>query len=445
MQLIAHEGAQALERARLHQMSMRARVRAEFAERRLAFLAEASGRLSASFDYRMTLSSLAHMCAPELADWCLVHLHDDDGEPHLIAVAHDDDDRLTACRDLEERFPGGCVLADLGALRERACIHVPVLDDGVVRSFARDDAHYAGLQALGFRAQLVAPVVVDDLVRGSITLVHGESGRVFSEADMRLAAELGRRAGQTVENSRLYHAAQFASEAKSDFLAVISHELRTPLNAIIGYSDLLLLGIPADMPAQTRRQVERIRSASDGLLALVEEVLSFSRIEAGKEELRISPLDASALLRECVALVEPMAAQKSLELSLQLPEEPVKLVSDERKIRQILTNLLSNAVKFTEEGSITVRASSDDQEVRLEVIDTGIGIPAQHLDRIFDPFWQVEQSATRRYGGTGLGLGVARKLSRLLEGRLEVRSEVGHGSCFSLILPRRVPGLERRV
>lgn len=446
MQLIAHEAAQAMERSRLHQMSMRARIRAEFAERRLAFLAEASARLTASFDYRMTLSSLAEMCAPEFADGCLVHLHDEDGSPHLIAVAHADDDIAAACRALEERHPGACVLVERAAQRRLAsCLHVPVVDDHVLRDVARDDEHVDALRGLAFESQLIAPVIVDDEVRGTITLVHGPSGRSFGEADVRLAAELGRRAGQAVENARLYQAAQFASEAKSDFLAVISHELRTPLNAIIGYTDLVLLGIPAEVPAQTRRQVERIRSASDGLLALVEEVLSFSRIEAGKEELRISPLDASALLRECVALVEPMAAQKSLELHLRLPDEPLKLVSDERKIRQIVTNLLSNAVKFTEQGSITVSAQSDGREIRVDVADTGIGIPAQHLERIFDPFWQVEQSATRRFGGTGLGLGVARKLARLLEGRLEVQSELGKGSRFSLFLPLRVPGLERRA
>lgn len=444
MQLVAHEGAQALERVRLHQLSMRARIRAEFAERRLAFLAEASARLSASLDYRLTLASLAEMCAPELADWCIVHLIDEHGAPHLIAVTSVDPVHAEACRALEERYPGGCVLAKLDAVRASGRgAQTIVVDDRLIADVARDAGHRAALEALGFRTQLVTPIIVEAGVQGAITLVHGGSEREFGEGDVRLAVELGRRAGQAVENARLYQAAQFASDAKSDFLAVISHELRTPLNAIIGYTDLLLLGIPAEMPEQTLRQVQRIRSASDGLLNLVEEVLSFSRIEAGKEQLRISPVDVSALLRECVALVEPMAEQKSLTVTLHLPDEPVKIVSDERKIRQILTNLLSNAVKFTAEGSIAVAARADSREVRLTVEDTGIGIPEQHLERIFEPFWQVEQSATRRFGGTGLGLGVARKLARLLEGRLEVRSEVGKGSCFTLVLPQRMPGLNR--
>jgi signal transduction histidine kinase len=139
-----------------------------------------------------------------------------------------------------------------------------------------------------------------------------------------------------------------------------------------------------------------------------------------------------------------MAEEKGLALDVDMPEVALKLVSDERKIRQIVTNLLSNAVKFTEQGSIGVRTMSADGEIRVEVRDTGIGIDPQHLDRIFDPFWQVEQSSTRRFGGTGLGLGVARKLARLLEGRLEVQSEVGRGSTFTLALPMRTPGMMKQ-
>jgi signal transduction histidine kinase len=124
-------------------------------------------------------------------------------------------------------------------------------------------------------------------------------------------------------------------------------------------------------------------------------------------------------------------------------QTPLKVVSDERKIRQVLTNLLSNAVKFTEAGSVTVTARKHVGEVHIEVRDTGIGISAENLDRIFEPFWQVEQSATRRFGGTGLGLGVARKLAKLLEGRLEVESRVDEGSVFTLVLPAHTPGMQR--
>ncbi|HSJ26115.1 MAG TPA: GAF domain-containing sensor histidine kinase [Longimicrobiales bacterium] len=447
MLLLAQQCAQAVERAQLNERGMRARVRAEFAERRLAFLAEASQRLASSLDYQTSLSAMAEMAVPDLADWCLVYLADEAGMPHLVALAHPDPVRREGRREFEARYPGSGLAAD--ALRRVMATGEPdlILDvtDDMLRAAARDEEHHELLRSFRLRSVLSVPIAAEDRVIGSLTLALAHPGREFGEPDVTLAMELGRRAGQAVENARLYTAAHHASAAKSDFLAVMSHELRTPLNAIIGYADLLLMGVPDDVGEGARRQVQRIRGASDSLLQLVEEVLSFSRIEAGKEEIRISPVDLSELLRDTVAMVEPLAAEKSLELRLELPDRRLRLVSDERKIRQIVTNLLSNAVKFTQQGTIEVSATSDESGFRVDVRDTGIGIPVEYLERIFEPFWQVENVSTRRYGGTGLGLGVARKLARMLEGRLDVSSEEGQGSVFSLILPRHTPGMNRNT
>ena len=445
MLLIAQQCAQALERARLHSMEVSARVRAEFAERRLALLAEASARLAASLDYLASLANLANLAVPEVADWCVIHLVDAEGVPRLVAAAHSDPDLAARRRSIEDLYPAS--LQDRGAyaevLRTGEVVHVEPVTDEYLRSIARDEEHLDIMRSFDLRAQLTVPLRIEDRVSGAVTLGHAESGRTFAETDVTLALELGRRAGNAVENARLYQAAHHASEAKSDFLAVMSHELRTPLNAIIGYSDLLLMGVPTGVPDPARRQVERIRSASTSLLHLVEEVLSFSRVEAGKEDIRISPVDLGAVVSDCVAMIEPLAAEKGLDLDVDVPEKPLKVVSDERKIRQILTNLLSNAVKFTESGSVHVSVRAIDGETEIDVRDTGIGISPENIDRIFEPFWQVEQSATRRFGGTGLGLGVARKLAKLLEGRLEVQSEVGVGSVFTLVLPAHTPGMQR--
>jgi signal transduction histidine kinase len=443
--LLAQQCVQALERARLHDTSLRARVRAEFAERRLELLAEASVRLTSSLDCEAALGSMAELVVPDFADWCAVHLHDDHGTSRLVTVVHADGERAERRRLLEaRRRNGGIALTGFEPVVQQGLHHhVEPITDDLLRSVAGDEEQLEVLRSFQLSSQLTVAIGADHARTGTITLGSAESGRVFGEADIRLAVELGRRAGQAVENSRLYQNTHFASEAKSNFLAVMSHELRTPLNAIIGYSDLLLLGVPNQIPDAARRQIERVRSASDSLLHLVEEVLSFSRIEAGKEEIRISPLDLSALLADAVAMIEPLAAEKQLQVQLRLPDQPLKLVSDERKISQIVTNLLSNAVKFTERGELSVEAMATDAEIRVSFRDTGIGIPQEHLEQIFDPFWQVEQSSTRRFGGTGLGLGVARKLARLLEGRLEVESEEGKGSVFTLTLPRHTPGTGR--
>jgi signal transduction histidine kinase len=443
LELLAQQCAQALERTRLNHLEVSARVRAEFAERRLTFLSDASGWLAASLDYAATLSNLARGVVPELADWCIIHLLDEHGRARVAAAVHAEQRSVDLYRRLDERYPCAHDRPCARVLATGQPVYLPVVAEEHVRAAARDDEHYELLRSFGIRSQLSVPLIAEQQTLGVLTLATAESGRIFTDSDLTLALELGRRAGQAVENARLYHAAHHASETKSDFLAVMSHELRTPLNAIIGYSDLLLLGVPDGVSERAYRQVERIRSASTSLLHLVEEVLSFSRIEAGKEDIRISPVDVAAVARDCLVMIEPLAEEKSLRTCLVGADAPVKVVSDERKVRQILTNLLSNAVKFTEEGTITVSVERDATEVRIAVSDTGIGIAAEHFERIFEPFWQAEQTATRRFGGTGLGLGVARKLARLLEGRLAVESEVGRGSTFTLGLPLHTPGTQR--
>ncbi|HYD53607.1 MAG TPA: ATP-binding protein [Gemmatimonadaceae bacterium] len=262
-----------------------------------------------------------------------------------------------------------------------------------------------------------------------------------------LVAELGR--------ARL--AAEAANRGKSEFLAVMSHELRTPLNAIIGFGDLLHEGVSGDIGALAKSHVARILASARHLLGLIDDILVYARIEAGKEEIRIETVDAGSLAREVVAGIQPLAVQKGLILRIVVPDAQVSLDADARKLRQILFNLLSNAVKFTQRGSVQLtleppadvprdrvsRVMPDGSRARIaagavvfRVQDTGDGIAPKHLETIFEPFEQVNSSLARRQEGTGLGLGVSRKLARLLGGDLWVESEVGVGSTFTLVVPR---------
>ncbi|MEO5510324.1 MAG: ATP-binding protein [Longimicrobiales bacterium] len=233
-----------------------------------------------------------------------------------------------------------------------------------------------------------------------------------------------------------------ASDAKSTFLATMSHELRTPLNALIGYSELLLLGIPGELPATIRPPIERIDLSARHLLQLIEEILTFSRIEAGRERLHYELVELHTVMREVIAVMEPTTTTKGLLFQVDLPSAPVEVVTDPRKIRQILGNLLGNAVKFTARGSITLRARVRDDMLVLEVTDTGIGIARDHLEKIFDPFWQADHGKTRAIGGTGLGLAVTRELAFLLGGTVDVTSAPGKGTRFTVRLPITEPGVE---
>jgi signal transduction histidine kinase len=226
-----------------------------------------------------------------------------------------------------------------------------------------------------------------------------------------------------------------ASQAKSDFLASMSHELRTPLGAIIGYMDLLENGMVGPVQPLQKQYFGRVKAAARHLVHIIEEILTFSRVEAGKEPLQLEKVDAVSLTRTVVELFEPQAGTKALLMRMQLPESPVMLFCDPTKLRQILINVIGNAMKFTERGAVDICVSASGERVTFVVNDTGPGMTAANLELIFDPFTQLDQSLSRSKGGTGLGLPVSRKLARLLGGDLIVESVPGEGTTFTLWLP----------
>jgi signal transduction histidine kinase len=240
-----------------------------------------------------------------------------------------------------------------------------------------------------------------------------------------------------VELAETVERAELASRAKNDFLAVMSHELRTPLNAIVGYSDLLQTGVSGPLTDTQRTHLSRIRSSSFHLLDLIQDVLSFSRIEAGREQLRLGDVEVQQMAHDAFNYIEQQCSQKGLTPELKMPADRVVMVTDPAKVRQILLNLLNNACKFTDEGKVSLRIDNTFDDVFFHVSDTGPGIAAEHLELIFEPFTQVDQSTTRVKGGAGLGLPVSRRLAHLLGGELSVQSTVGKGSTFTLRLPIR--------
>ncbi len=233
--------------------------------------------------------------------------------------------------------------------------------------------------------------------------------------------------------------AERANNSKTDFLAVMSHELRTPLTAIMGYEELLSDGITGPVTELQRQQLGRINASAHHLLGLIDEILTFARVDIGRERVRWESMSVNHTLSDAAALVEPMASAKNLKLVVNLLSEDQSIQTDGTKLRQMLVNLLSNGIKFTEKGEVHLGCAVNDGLLEISIADTGVGIAAENIEYVFEPFWQAEQTATRKTGGTGLGLSVTRKLARLLGGDVTVASKMGGGTTFLLILPTKAP------
>ena len=294
----------------------------------------------------------------------------------------------------------------------------------------------------GVRALVAAPLTTRGQCYGALVL-RFPMEHELPEEERAFVRTLGRIAADAVARARLREAersaraaAEQASRAKSEFLATMSHELRTPLNAILGYSSLLSDGIPEPATVGQRAQLARIGVSAQHLLVLIDEVLTLSRLEAGREDVHPERCRVDELVEQTAVMVEPMAREKGLRLEWRTPPGDLVVETDAARLRQALINLATNAVKFTEDGSVTMEVREDGEALCFTVADTGIGIAPEHLERVFDSFWQVQQSTTRRVGGAGLGLAVTRRLARLLGGEVVVDSRPGEGSTFTLRLPR---------
>jgi signal transduction histidine kinase/PAS domain-containing protein len=467
-------------------------------------LAEAGRALAGSLDFQSTLRAVAQLAVPTLADYCIVDLLTDDGQLRRVASAHVDAAMEPLLTRMIRHFPEH-IESDHPlrlAMQDGETRLYTQLDDEWRKRVARNPEHLAELRELAPVSMVLVPLIARGNTLGilSVAFAHPSargSGREYTQAEASLVEELARRAAIAVENARLYtaeraaragaeahanelnaqavqlehqseqartlaaelevtsdelraamSAAEAASRAKSDFLATISHEIRTPINAMLGYNELLELGIPGPVTEQQRVYLERVRSSGRHLLALVDEILDLSRVEAGTMGLLVHQGVLAKPVQAALDLVRSDASAREVDVDVTCAGQ-VEYEGDEDRVRQIVVNLLSNAIKFSDPGG-RVRVSCGVREVLgglqrvfVEVADTGIGIPEDELPRIFEPFVQLETGFTRRHGGSGLGLSISLRLARLMAGDLTVHSQVGKGSVFTLWLPVPVPQSEQ--
>lgn len=403
------------------------------------FLAESSATLAASLDYRTTLSRLAELVVPRIADWCAVHLlNPDTGGLETLAVAHVNPSRMQQARELEQRYPPDpkAVHGAGNVIRSGVSEIYPEIGDEAIAASAKDKEHAELLLALGVRSAIIVPIVSRAQPLGAITLCYAESSRRYRADELPFIEELARRAGAAIDNARLYDAAQKAIRLRDDFLSIAGHELRTPLTAQLLQLESIRAafksGNVVHAPSRWLERVDKTIAHTERLARLIGELLDVSRITSGRLELSLQYVDFGALAAEVIEQHRELARRKGSSIELE-SAGPVIGRWDPTRVEQILTNLLGNAIKYGNGNPITVDLSVDNNLARLTVSDNGIGIPVEAQSRVFERFERAVSD--RNYGGLGLGLWIVRKLVEAHGGTVSLQSAVGGGTTFTVLLP----------
>ncbi|HZG38118.1 MAG TPA: PAS domain S-box protein [Nodosilinea sp.] len=432
---------QRVERLLAYVVDVTERVKLERAQQ---YLSESSAVLASSLDYQTTLEQVARLTVPELADWCTVHIVEENGAIDQIAVAHIDPAKLEWADQLRDKYPLD-PNAERGAaltLRTGQSDFVPEIPDELLVHAAQDPEHLEILRQVGFSSVMTVPLHSQDRVIGAISFISAESGRRYTPADLQLAEELAQRASLAIENAQLYQAAQrdrtkaeAANRIKDEFLAVLSHELRSPLNPILGWARMLRSkSLDA---AKTDQALETIERNAKLQAQLIEDLLDVSRILQGKLTLTVAPVNLVTTIEAAAETVRLAAEAKRIQIQTTLQAIAGQVLGDTNRLQQVIWNLLSNAVKFTPAGGqVTITLEQVDAYAQIRVRDTGKGIHPDFLPHVFDYFRQEDGTTTRQFGGLGLGLAIVRQLTELHGGLVWADSPGPNlGATFTVLLP----------
>jgi PAS domain S-box-containing protein len=407
------------------------------AEQSLRFLADVGESLAEVVEFTTTLEKIASLAIPHLADWCAVDIVEADGSLRRLAVAHTNPAIVEQIFELDRRFPVSPRMPHgrYRVLRSGMSEVLEEIPDSLLLEVAQDEEHLRALRSLGVKSYLGVPLKLRERTLGVLSLVMAESGRRYRREDLALAEELARRAAIAIENARLYAELKEADRLKDEFLAMLAHELRNPLAPI--RNALYILKQPrldASAAAKAREMAER---QVQHMAVLLDDLLDVSRVSRGRIKLNEEPVDIIALSKRTVEAIRPFIERREHGMTISVPARPLRVCGDPHRLDQILTNLLNNAAKYTDPGgAIWLTVYREEDRAVMRVRDSGIGISAEMLPRIFDLFVQVERKLDRSQGGVGIGLTLVRKLVELHGGTIEAYSDgLGCGSEFVVKLP----------
>jgi signal transduction histidine kinase len=419
---------------------------AEDARRRAAFLAEAGRLLAQSVDQASTLVALAKLALPALGAWCIVDIVPASGSIHRLPIVHPDPEKrglaqqLTASWTPEPDDPFGAP----AVLRDQRTIAITENIKAALAAAAHSPENLAVLRQLGVESLLTVPLVARGRLLGAITFVGTERGLAHNPDDVQLAEDLAGRGALALDSAQVHdlaltlrQSAETADRAKTAFLGAMSHELRTPLNAIGGYVELLDMGLRGPVTDEQHADLARVKTNQQHLVVLITEILNYTRVSGGHVTYDVTNINAHDALKRALELIEPLISRRGIIWEGITCDTSIVAGADPEKVTQILVNLFSNAIKFTPPGGrIAAECKVKGDAVLLSVSDNGIGIPADKLDAIFEPFVQLKEGLTGRESGLGLGLAISRDLARAMNGDHTLESIEGNGARFTLALPR---------
>ena len=418
-----------------------ARSVAEKTAERLKFLSDASATLNESLDINSMLKSFSKVVIANIADWCAIDFYDDKTDSRERIVTEFSDAKLAKQVETwlgsehKVSHPAGKSAETIQSQQARLYANV---DEEVLSEAIKNSEDVANLD-FKIKSCMIVPLIYFGKVFGTLSFASSKANRVYNEFDLSIAQDLAKRASFAIENANLYSKAQDASRTKSAFLANMSHEIRTPLGAMIGFAELAQES--STPPAEQNHYISTIIRNGRQLLQIVDEILDLSKVESDRIQIEKVPFDLHRLISEVHALLNVKAFEKNLCLSMEASQDlPEYVLTDPTRLRQILINVIGNAIKFTEVGGVDVTArflpaANNVKAGILEFIiaDSGIGISQAQINKLFQPFVQADESMTRKFGGTGLGLFLSRKLARLLGGDLTLKeSTAGQGSKFKV-------------
>jgi signal transduction histidine kinase/FixJ family two-component response regulator len=392
------------------------------------FLAGASATLFSSLEYENTIAAVVRAAVPPFADMCFLDRVGEDERVHRIAINLADPTEGGADRVRQSEPPPDATGPQAQALRSGQSVLLTDLDTSAYEPMSTD-----ALDNGGFKSMIAVPLIARERRLGVLTFVAAESGRRYSESDLAIAEEIGRRAAIAIDNAELYEQAQRTIRARQDLLAIVSHDLKSPLSAILMATMLLRNASPTEEPETREKRTDMIERSVHRMNRLLGDLLDIASMEAGHLAVETQRHAVASLLSEAVELQVGGAQQKQLRLEKVLPDEEIEVDCDRGRILQVVGNLIGNAIKFTGKGgSVTVAAESHGEETLISVADSGPGIEPAELSHVFDRFWQAKKTA---HLGTGLGLAIAKALVEAHGGRIWVESTLGHGATFFFTIP----------